>query len=346
MTKIYLPPEWESQDAVLVTWPHMQSDWQHDIEQVSEVYYNFVTELSKHTRVIIIASDAEQQTQVAKKLTDLGVNPQQLTFFVIPTNDTWIRDYGPITLKTPEGNKAYNFFFNAWGEKYKFDLDNEVTTKLFSNPDFANTELQDEDFVLEGGSIEVDGQGTLITTRHCLLHTYRNPKFSQDDIENYLKQKFNLKRVIWLYHGDLIGDDTDGHVDTIVRFLDPQTLCYMQTDDRDDENFRELYTLEKELEQLTTIHGEHYDLVPLPLPKPIYNKKGDRLPASYVNFLISNGVIFFPTYSVAEDDIAMDRLAKAVGDKFKIVPINCRALIEQFGSLHCITMQLPKGTLT
>ena len=234
-----------------------------------------------------------------------------------------------------------DFTFNGWGNKFDARLDDRVTRALAASG-MLTAPVETLDFVLEGGGIESDGQGTLLTTERCLLASTRNPHFDKTQIEQKLKTWFGLNRVLWLRHGDLIGDDTDGHIDTIARFCDARTIAYQACDDRNDAHYADLKAMEDELKSLRTPDGQPYRLVPLPLPAPIFDAEGKRLPAGYPNFLILNGAVLVPTYRDANDAIALERLRPCFPDR-EVIGIDCRALIAQYGSLHCVTMQYPSA---
>jgi agmatine deiminase len=235
-----------------------------------------------------------------------------------------------------------DFQFNAWGGKYDYKLDNQITTRLQQQGIFS-VPRQSVEFVLEGGSIESDGAGTLLTTR-CLLSSSRNPGWSQQQIEQELQTELGVKRILWLHHGELAGDDTDAHIDTLARFTSVSQIAYVKCDDETDEHFTPLLKMEQELLALRTADGQPYDLVPLPLPDPVYNKQGKRLPATYANFLIINNAVLLPVYDQRKDQLAIDALQNCFPNR-DIIAINCLPLIHQFGSLHCVTMQFPAGIL-
>ncbi|HKY90997.1 MAG TPA: agmatine deiminase family protein, partial [Nevskiaceae bacterium] len=223
----------------------------------------------------------------------------------------------------------------------KFAADNDdLITRRLAGMGVWKAPVETHDFVLEGGGIEVDGEGTLLTTERCLLAPTRNPTFTQSGIENYLAPLLGTRRVLWLKHGDLLGDDTDGHIDTLARFCSPGLIAYQGCDDPSDPHFEELSFMEAELEAFRRANGEPYELVPLPLPDPIFDDDGERLPAGYANFLIVNGGVLVPVYGVSQDLEALRRLRPCFPNR-RVVPVDCRWLIRQYGSLHCVTMQIP-----
>ena len=262
-----------------------------------------------------------------------------------PTNDTWARDHGFITLVGDGGAcepLLLDFCFNGWGEKFPAELDNAINRRLYESGAVKGQYENHLDFVLEGGSIESDGRGTIFTTTGCLMAPHRNQPLTKDEIEQHLKQRLRAERVIWIDHGQLTGDDTDGHIDTLVRICPHDTLLYVSCDDSSDEQYQELQMMEEQLHTLRTTDGNPYRLLRLPMPHPILDEDGQRLPATYANFLIVNGAVLCPTYAQPDlDETAMKTIAQAFPDR-EIVGIDCRSIIRQHGSLHCCTMQFPE----
>lgn len=239
-----------------------------------------------------------------------------------------------------------DFTFNGWGNKYPATADNNLTRNLFQQKAFSETPLTSIDMVLEGGAIEVDGEGTLLTTKSCLLSPTRNADLSLSQIEENLKKYLGIERILWLEHGALAGDDTDGHIDTLARFIDPHTICYVKCSDPQDTHFQTLQAMENELRAFRDYQGNPYRLIPLPLPKPIYaDFDGRRLPATYANFLFVNDGILVPTYDDAANDEAFYILAECFSDR-EIVTMPCLPVVQWYGSLHCMTMQLPAGVVS
>ena len=258
-----------------------------------------------------------------------------------PSNDTWARDHGFITLVDDQGHaRLLDFCFNGWGEKFAAELDNAINRRLYNEGKVKGEYVECLDFVLEGGSIESDGKGTVFTTTGCLLAPHRNQPMSKDQIEERLKQELHAERIVWIDHGNLIGDDTDGHIDTLVRICPDDTLLYMGCDDPDDEQYAELHLMEEELKTFRTIEGKPYRLLKLPMPRPIIFE-GERLPATYANFLVINGAVLCPTYAQPDLDAEALRLIGEAFPEREIVGIDCRSIIKQHGSLHCCTMQYP-----
>ena len=334
------PAEWEEQDGVLVAWPHDGTDWRSHLRQVEPVFAEIVARISRFERVLVVAPDPEE---VRVKLSAAGAVMEHLLVCPLDTNDTWARDFGPVTIEEEGKPVLLDFGFNGWGLKFPADLDNQVTRQLHHLGFFGKIRRRTIGAILEGGSIESDGQGTLLTTAECLLNANRNPSLSRKKIERLLCAHLGTKRVLWLENGYLAGDDTDSHIDTLARLCPDDTIAYACCDDATDEHYLALFAMEKELKQFRTATGSPYRLIPLPWPAPRFHE-GERLPATYANFLVINGAVLVPTYRDRNDEAAL----KAVGTAFpgrEIIGIDCLPLILQHGSLHCVTMQLPKGTL-
>ena len=258
-----------------------------------------------------------------------------------PSNDTWARDHGFITLVNDQGGvRLLDFCFNGWGEKFPADLDNAINRRLYDEGKISGDYVNCLDFVLEGGSIESDGRGTIFTTSGCLLAPHRNQPMTQAEIEARLKKDLCAERILWIDHGHLTGDDTDGHIDTLVRICPDDTLLYVGCDDSEDEQYEDLRLMEAQLQTFRTLEGKPYRLMRLPMPQPIY-ENSERLPATYANFLVVNGAVLCPTYDQPEQDAeALRIIGEAFPDR-EIVGIDCRSVIRQHGSLHCCTMQFP-----
>lgn len=317
--------EWEPQSCVQLTWPHAGTDWAPMLADITAVYEEMAHAISKREALMIVAP---------KSLTpDLSpLTPHLLPF---TSNDTWARDHGFITVEESDGTKVLlDFQFNGWGQKFAAELDNQINRHLYEQGLVEGRYESHLDFVLEGGSIESDGRGTIFTTRCCLMAPHRNQPLTQQQIDDRLKQYLGAERVVWLEHGSLIGDDTDGHIDTLVRICPDDTILYTGGD----EDHPDLDAMERELQTLRTLDGRPYRLLKLPLPRPIYDD-GDRLPATYANYLVVNGAVLVPTYNQPDlDQEAMRVVGLAYPDR-EIVGIDCRPVIRQHGSLHCCTMQ-------
>ncbi len=336
-----LPAEWEEQSGVQLTWPHAGTDWAPMLEEVQQCFAQIASRISHREKLLIVTPEP---AKVMRQLAGQHVLMASTRFAKCPTNDTWARDHGALTLTDTRGPILLDFRFNGWGDKFRWELDNAITRRLSDSGVLSGTYADRQDFVLEGGSIESDGQGTLLTTSACLLNANRNPRLNKADIEEYLKQALHLNRVLWLDHGHLTGDDTDGHVDTLARFCGRDTIAYVKCDDPSDPHYDSLRQMEEQLRTFTTPTGQPYTLLPMPMADAIV-ENGERLPATYANFLIINGEVLCPTYDQPHNDAAaLAALAQAFPDR-EITGIDCRALIRQHGSLHCVTMQYPRGVI-
>ena len=336
-----MPAEWEPQSAVQLTWPHSDTDWAPMLDEVLLTYREMAREISRRERLIVVAPE--------------GKAPGML-YVTCPTNDTWARDHGFITVEETDLNsqsstlkslRLLDFQFNGWGRKFPAELDNAINRRLYDLGVVKGQYEDHLDFVLEGGSIESDGKGTIFTTSCCLLAPHRNQPLTRDEIEERLKAYLGADRIVWIDHGQLTGDDTDGHIDTLVRVCPDDTLIYIGCDNPQDEQYEGLHLMEEQLKTLRTADGRHYRLLRLPLPRPIYEKvqssmfnvQSERLPATYANYLVINGAVLVPTYGQPDLDAeAMRIIGQAFPDR-EIVGIDCRSLIKQHGSLHCCTMQ-------
>lgn len=330
-----LPAEWESQEFVQLTFPHQSTDWQPILDDVLSCYRDMASTISRFEPLLVVASDLE-----LAKHTLSGI--PNLTFLSAPTNDTWSRDHGFITCMDGGELNFMDFQFNGWGLKFASNYDNQINKRIWQSGLVKGNYVDCKDFVLEGGSIESDGAGTLMTTSSCLLAPNRNNTYSKVELEQELQKYFNVSQFLWLDHGYLAGDDTDGHIDTLARLCPNDTIAYVSCDNNKDEHFQELHCMEEELKTFRTLSGQPYKLVGLPLPDPIYDDS-ERLPATYANFLIINGAVLCPTYDQKEKDIeAMSRLQSIFPNR-EIIGIDSRVLIRQHGSLHCCTMQYPSS---
>ena len=317
LKKRRMPAEWEPQSAVQLTWPHEGTDWAPILPEITAVYEEMAREIKKREPLIIVDD--------------------------IPHNDTWARDHGFITVEeasdlSPQTSDLIllDFCFNGWGEKFEAGLDNQINKHLYRQGLLKGIYEDHLDFVLEGGSIESDGKGTVFTTTCCLMAPHRNQPLTQQEIEARLKEYLGAERIVWIHHGSLIGDDTDGHIDTLVRICPDDTLLYTGGD----EDHPDLARMEEELKTLRTLDGRPYRLLKLPLPRPIYEEvTSERLPATYANYLVINGAVLVPTYNQPDLDAEAMRIIRQAFPDREIVGIDCRAVIKQHGSLHCCTMQ-------
>lgn len=337
----YLPPEWAPQSGVMLTWPPAHSDWSVNLAAVEHCYGQITAAICRFEKALIVCQDPNHQVHVKALLAQYDIPMDRLVFALSTANDTWARDHGPITIIEADQPRLLDFTFNAWGNKFDSSKDNAINRNI---SEYFIAPMSQVDLVLEGGSIEVDGHGSLLTTRQCLMSPQRNPELSEAEIETALKRLFGVTQILWLEHGYLAGDDTDSHIDTLARFCDAHTIVYMHCNDANDEHYVALQAMEEELKQLRDSQGQPYKLVPMPWPGDIRDQYNQRLPASYVNFLIINGAVLVPIYGISSDQDAITTLQHCFPQR-EVIAINCLPLIQQFGSLHCITMQLPQGVL-
>lgn len=339
-----LPAEWEPVDAILMAWPNENTDWAYMLQDVQKTYVDIITAITERAKVVLIGPN----------LPDTSIFPPKcrldnLILVHMPINDTWTRDYGPIIVMSPDGTPMLqDFIFNGWGMKFAANHDNRVAERLHSLQLLTGWYHGPAEIVLEGGSIESDGKGTILTTEHCLLAPNRNDALDQYEIETKLLEQLGAKKILWLKHGQLAGDDTDGHIDTLARIAPPgDIIIYTGCDDPSDEHFSELEAMRDELREITNAIGAPFHLVELPLPDPIYDPDdGTRLPATYANYLIVNGAVLMPTYGQPKKDRLAAMILESAMPEYEIIPIDCRSLIRQHGSLHCATIQLPLGVLS
>ena len=335
------PAEWENQSAVLIAWPHAGTDWAARLPSVEGTYVALVAAITRFEACLILVADARVHSQARQQLAAAGIDLRRVRFEELAYDDTWLRDSGPITLRRDGALKVLDFHFTAWGGKFEAGLDDQVVGELRKRGVLKADAYERIDFALEGGGIETDGAGTLLSTWRCLHE--RHPRLDRGEVGEKLKAWLHQDRVLWLNHGYLEGDDTDAHIDTLARFAAVDAIVYQGCDDPADSHWNELHAMAAELSALRTADGAPYRLFELPWPRPI--RDGDRrLAASYANFLIVNDAVLMPVYG----DPADGRAALVMGQAFpghEIVPIPCRPLIWQNGSLHCLTMQLPEGML-
>ena len=336
-----LPAEWFPQSAVQLTWPHAGTDWAPILKEVIPCFVSIAQEIMKREKLVVVCPDASDVKE------QLGAfDEERVRFVELPTNDTWARDHGGISVFDPLGPMVYDFVFNGWGMKFAANKDNLITRNLYQSGVFAE-EIQLVNmapFVLEGGSIESDGRGTLMATAECLLSVNRNEYLQREEIEHYLKDVFGVKRILWIENGYLAGDDTDSHVDTLARFCSEDTIAYVKCEDESDEHYDELRAMEEEIKAFRQENGEPYRLVPLPMADEVV-WEGERLPATYANFLIINDAVLLPFYNSPKDEEARKALQAVFPDR-EVIGINCLPLIKQHGSLHCVTMQYPEGYIS
>ena len=332
---------------VQLTWPHEETDWAEWLDEVYACFTEIAREVTKREHLLVVTPHPQR---VEEQLRMAGISMEHVTLHACPTNDTWARDHGFITVTSDESAlKTHNsklithldFCFNGWGMKFASNHDNQINRSLYRAGLMEGEYVDCLDFVLEGGSIESDGAGTLLTTSHCLLAPNRNARYTtKEALEAKFRQCFGTRQVLWLDHGYLAGDDTDSHVDTLARLCPNDTIAYVQCTDETDEHYTELHLMEEQLKTFRTLDGRPYQLVPLPMTDAVI-EEGERLPATYANFLIMNGAVLYPTYNQPEKDALAKEQLQCIFPEREVVGIDCRALIRQHGSLHCVTMQYP-----
>lgn len=343
-----LLPEWCPQDAIMLVWPDEQTDWASYLDAIRHTYIEMIQAITRYERVLLVCRDKHSaHTHLANQLS--ADQLARVIWVEAPYNDTWARDTGPLTMArqgTLSDLALCDYQFNGWGKKFAAHLDTALNATLSSQGYFTAPMIDHNDLVLEGGSIETDGKGTLFTTTCCLMAPHRNQPLSKEQIATRLKDDLGMAHVVFLNHGELQGDDTDGHIDTIVRCAPSSTLLYIKVTDAADPHFAPFAALERELQELRTLEGEPYRLLPLPLPDAIYDEDGERLPATYANFLVLNDAVLVPIYQQpAKDQEALRTIAEAFPGR-EVIGIDSRVVIRQHGSLHCLSMQLPQGTLS
>lgn len=333
------PAEWEPQSAVLIAWPHAGTDWAPRLAEVETTYVALAAAITRFQPLLVCVADAALQAHARDRLAAAGVDLARVRFLQVEYDDTWLRDSGPITLREGEGFRLLDFCFTAWGGKFEASRDDRLVEHLHAQGVFGTAARERIEFALEGGAIETDGAGTLLTTWRCLHE--RHPAATREQLTTRLAAWLRQERVLWLDHGALEGDDTDAHIDTLARFAPDDAIVFQACDDAADSHYADLAAMAEEIAALRTRDGRPYRLFPLPWARPILDE-GRRLAASYANYLIINGAVLMPAYGDPADARAAEVLAAAHPGR-EIVPVPCRPLIWQNGSLHCITMQLPEG---
>lgn len=326
-----------------MTWPRADGDWACSTDTIEAVFADLAAVIASDEPLIIAAAPGDDPERLSALVVACGGQRENLTIAPAPADDVWSRDHGPVTVITPQGRLFVDFRFNGWGGKHPASRDDTVTATLQQQAAFGPGQARSVNAVLEGGAIDGDGQGTLLTTRRCLMHPGRNPGCDSQWYEALLARELGVQRVLWLEHGALTGDDTDGHVDMLARFAATDTIVYTACDDPDDPCYDTLSALARELAALRRADGEPYHLVPLPWPGPIHDATGQQLPATYANFLVTNTAVLVPAYGVAADAAARRCLAALFPER-NVVSVDSQLLITQGGSLHCATMQIPSAT--
>lgn len=339
-----LAAEWFPQSGVQLTWPHAGTDWADCLPEVTNCYLHLAFEIAIREKLLVVTPEPDAvRTLLEKQLPQRAM--QNVVMAECPTNDTWARDHGLLTVLGTNGPELLDFRFNGWGGKFEATLDNAISRRLFDCGWVKGEYIDCLDFELEGGSIETDGCGTLLTTSRCLLNPNRGAERAREQVELLLRERLGVDHILWLEHGELAGDDTDAHIDTLARLCPEQTIAYTRCDDPADEHFEELQLMEEELRDFRTADGEAFRLVPLPLPDPVFDENGKRLPATYANYLVLNDTVLYPTYGQPDKDEAARKALLKAFPRLGATGVDCRVLIRQHGSLHCATMQFPRGVL-
>ncbi|MEA5446597.1 agmatine deiminase family protein [Gammaproteobacteria bacterium AB-CW1] len=338
--RVRLPAEWAAQSAVQLTWPHDQGDWEDNLQPARACFTRIATALSRRQTVLIVARDLEERQAISSKLAEAGGVLDRCRFAIAPTDDSWARDHSPLCVTGPEGPRLIKFEFNGWGGRYRAELDNALPLHLADQGIFGDTPLVETGIVLEGGAVECDGEGRFLLRRSCIVDDKRNPGMDTRAMSRALAEWLGADTIHWLDHGDLSGDDTDGHIDTLARFAPDGRVLYQGCQDTDDEHHPLLTAM---AEELAAAFGRER-LIELPLPEAIRDSTGRRMPAGYANFLVANEQVLVPTYQDPSDALALERIGEAYPGR-EVVGIDCRALVRQGGSLHCVTMQYPAGVV-
>ncbi|MCP3867853.1 MAG: agmatine deiminase family protein [Gammaproteobacteria bacterium] len=336
-----LPAEWEAQSGVLLVWPDARTDWVNHLAEVAAVYTRIASLIGSRQPLLVACRQPADASTVRSCLLDVGIPADRLSLLCVPFNDTWVRDFGPLTITTRHSARLKDFRFNGWGGQYPFDLDTGFTARLVQTGALGNRDPEPVNMVLEGGAIETDGLGSLMATHRSIVDPARNPGMTRQMAESRLTNELGIQRFLWLDHGAISGDDTGGHIDMLARFCDPESIVY-STALKTDPDRGGLGALAGELSRLRTWENKPYRLIPLPPIKPIWDKSGRRLPASYANFLIINEAVLVPVYDDVSDRDALEVLGNCFPHR-QILPVNCLPLIRENGSLHCITLQFPQA---
>jgi agmatine deiminase len=331
------PAEWEEHDATWLTWPYRDESFPGKLESIYPSYMQFIKQIASGEKVKINVPNGSQVAMVKFLLDKYEIEEDNVELFIHPSNDVWCRDHGPVFLTNSSTSKKVivNWIFNAWGDKYPYDLDKLIPFKVAGHYGF---DIFKPGLVLEGGSVDCNGKGKLITTSSCLLNKNRNPHMNQSQIEQYLSDFYCADQIFWIKNG-IEGDDTDGHIDDVARFINEDTIVAAVETDKNDSNYLGLKENLKQLKKMRLLNGKQFNTIEIPMPEPVYHE-GKRLPASYTNFYFSNDAVIVPTYKSKNDDLALSILSDHIKDR-KIIGIDSVDLIWGFGSFHCLSQQEP-----
>ncbi|MDB5022276.1 MAG: agmatine deiminase family protein [Mucilaginibacter sp.] len=334
----HFPAEWAPHRATWLSWPHKEESWPGKIVTIYKPYCEFIKAVCEGELVHINVTNEQMAAFAKEQLQQVGADLKRIEFFEFPTNDAWCRDHGPAFLINTDTKQKVivDWAYNAWGNKYPpYDLDDVIPTSIGKH---FNLPVYHPGIVMEGGSVDFNGKGTVLTTTACLLNQNRNPQLNQQQIEAYLQNYYGIAQVLWLGDG-IIGDDTDGHIDDITRFVNQDTVVTVIEENKNDENHRILHDNLRTLKSMRLLSGKQLNIIELPMPDAVYYD-GQRLPASYANFYISNGSVVVPTYRCKNDDKALDILTQCFPDR-KVIGIDSTDIIWGLGSFHCLSQQEP-----
>lgn len=343
MAPYRLAPEWARQDAVILIWPHPNSDWLEQLNAIEKTYVELSRYISRYQKLVLITYNEAHQQNIEDLLSKHCVEQENIIFLDITTDDTWVRDFGPIYVESNNDLKMLNFTFNAWGGKYSHQHDNAFNS-IFKQKINNHITSLDIDFVLEGGNLEVNSQSVLLSSSSCFKRSTTEILINTEFIETKFHEWFGCEKTLWINDVVLAGDDTGGHIDTLVRFCKDDVIAYTAQGHHADPNSEHLQTLEHQIKMLHNDEPSISEIVPLPCPLPIF-KNSNQLPATYANFLITNKQVFVPVFNDKQDNNSL----KIIDDLFpsrEIIDIESNALIQQYGGIHCATMQIPHGSLS
>jgi agmatine deiminase len=335
----YFPAEWAKQTATWLSWPHKEESWPGKIGLIYPKYCEFIKILTEGELVRINVADEQMAAFAKQQLTAAGVDLKLVEFFEFPTNDAWCRDHGPAFLINAETRQKVivDWGYNAWGNKYPpFDLDDVIPTKIGER---LGLPVYHPGIVMEGGSVDFNGAGTILTTTACLLNKNRNPHLNRQQIEGYLQNYYGIDQILWLGDG-IVGDDTDGHIDDITRFVNEDTVVTVVEENKNDENYHILQENLRTLKTMRLLNGKQLNIIELPTPDMVIYQ-GQRLPASYANFYIANSAVIVPTYRSKNDEKALDILQSCFPGR-KVIGIDSTDIIWGLGSFHCLSQQEPE----
>lgn len=321
--------EFEEQSFTQIIFPHSKTDWIDYLDEAEKTFINIINSILKYQKCLVVCHNKNEVKKHFKE-------NENLYFVEYESNDTWARDCSALSVEIESKTQLLDFTFNAWGGKFESTKDNKMTEYLTKH---YSSKIIKHDFILEGGAVESNGSGLILTTSTCMLNKNRNAKLNKDEITQKLKKFFGAKEILYLNHGYLAGDDTDSHIDTLARFISNDTIMYVKCEDKNDEHYKELRLMESELNIIANTHK--LKLIPLPMPDAIYYEN-ERLPATYANFLFVNNAVLVPTYGVKQDKKALDIFRKTFTNR-EVVEVDSSTLIRQHGSLHCVTMNFAGG---